>query len=75
VPAVVDTAGAITIPYRLLADIIGRLDPADVVTLATDGVEVTVTTLSGSYKLLRRPCRGLSHLTGCGGVRSRLRGL
>jgi DNA polymerase III subunit beta len=52
VPAVVDTAGAITIPYRLLADIIGRLDPADVVTLATDGVEVTVTTLSGSYKLL-----------------------
>jgi DNA polymerase III subunit beta len=43
---------AITIPYRLLADIIGRLDPADVVTLATDGVEVTVTTLSGSYKLL-----------------------
>jgi DNA polymerase III subunit beta len=51
VVAVVDTAGAITIPYRLLADIIGRLDSADVVTLATDGVEVTVTTLSGSYKL------------------------
>ena len=51
VVAVVDTAGSITIPYRLLADIIGRLDPADVVTLATDGVEVTVTTLSGSYKL------------------------
>jgi DNA polymerase III subunit beta len=36
VVAVVDIAGAITIPYRLLADIIGRLDPADVVTLATD---------------------------------------
>jgi hypothetical protein len=66
---------AITIPYRLLADIIGRLDSADVVTLATDGVEVTVTTLSGSYKLSRRRCRGLSRPTGCGGVRSRLRGL
>jgi DNA polymerase III subunit beta len=52
VPAVVDTAGAITIPYRLLADIIGRLDSADVVTLAATGTEVTVTTLSGSYKLL-----------------------
>jgi DNA polymerase III subunit beta len=76
VPAVVDTAGAITIPYRLLADIIGRLDSADVVTLATDGVEVTVTTLSGSYKLLRRPCRGTFPApTGCGGVRGRLRGL
>jgi hypothetical protein len=36
VVAVVDTAGAITIPYRLLADIIGRLAPADVVTLVTD---------------------------------------
>jgi DNA polymerase III subunit beta len=55
VVAVVDTAGAITIPYRLLADIIGRLDSADVVTLATDGVEVTVTTLSGSYKLSGGP--------------------
>jgi DNA polymerase III subunit beta len=52
VVAVVDTAGAITIPYRLLADIIGRLDSADVVTLAATGTEVTVTTLSGSYKLL-----------------------
>jgi DNA polymerase III subunit beta len=55
VVAVVDTAGAITIPYRLLADIIGRLDPADVVTLVTDGVEVTVTTLSGAYKLSGGP--------------------
>jgi DNA polymerase III subunit beta len=55
VVAVVDTAGAITIPYRLLADIIGRLDPADVVTLATDATEVTVTTLSGSYKLSGGP--------------------
>ena len=55
VVAAVDTAGAITIPYRLLADIIGRLSPADVVTLATDGTEVTVTTLSGSYKLSGGP--------------------
>ena len=55
VVAAVDTAGAITIPYRLLADIIGRLAPADVVTLATDGTEVTVTTLSGSYKLSGGP--------------------
>jgi DNA polymerase III subunit beta len=55
VPSVVDTAGAITIPYRLLADIIGRLDPADVVTLATDATEVTVTTLSGAYKLSGGP--------------------
>jgi DNA polymerase III subunit beta len=55
VVAAVDTAGAITIPYRLLADIIGRLDSADVVTLATDGTEVTVTTLSGSYKLSGGP--------------------
>ena len=55
VVAAVDTAGAVTIPYRLLADIIGRLSPADVVTLATDGTEVTVTTLSGSYKLSGGP--------------------
>jgi DNA polymerase III subunit beta len=55
VVAVVDTAGAITIPYRLLADIIGRLDSADVVTLAATGTEVTVTTLSGSYKLSGGP--------------------
>ena len=51
VVAMVDTAGAITIPYRLLADIIGRLDPADVVTLLADGDAVTIKTVSGSYKL------------------------
>ena len=54
-PAIIDTAGSITIPYRLLADIIGRLEATDVVTLATDGTEVTVTTLSGSYKLSGGP--------------------
>jgi DNA polymerase III subunit beta len=31
-PAIIDTAGSITIPYRLLADIIGRLEATDVVT-------------------------------------------
>jgi DNA polymerase III subunit beta len=68
VVAVVDTAGSITIPYRLLADIIGRLDSADVVTLAATGTEVTVTTLSGLLQALRGPCRRLSRPTGCGGV-------
>jgi DNA polymerase III subunit beta len=55
VVAVVDTAGAITIPYRLLADIIGRLEATDVVTLAATGTDVTVTTRSGAYKLSGGP--------------------
>ena len=50
-PAIIDIAGTITIPHRLLSDIIGRLASADVVTLATDGAEVTVTTVSGTYTL------------------------
>jgi DNA polymerase III subunit beta len=54
-PAIIDTAGSITIPYRLLADIIGRLEATDVVTLAATGTDVTVTTLSGSYKLSGGP--------------------
>jgi DNA polymerase III subunit beta len=55
VVAVVDTAGSITIPYRLLADIIGRLEATDVVTLAATGTDVTVTTRSGSYNLSGGP--------------------
>jgi DNA polymerase III subunit beta len=54
-PAIIDTAGSITITYRLLADIIGRLEATDVVTLAATGTDVTVTTLSGSYKLSGGP--------------------
>ena len=54
-PAIIDTAGSITIPYRLLADIIGRLEATDVVTLAATGTDVTVTTLSGAYKLSGGP--------------------
>jgi DNA polymerase III subunit beta len=54
-PAIIDTAGSITIAYRLLADIIGRLEATDVVTLAATGTDVTVTTLSGSYKLSGGP--------------------
>lgn len=55
IPAIIDTAGSVTIPYRLLADIIGRLEPSDPVTLAAAGADVTVTTVSGSYRLSGGP--------------------
>jgi DNA polymerase III subunit beta len=61
-PAIIDTAGAITIPYLLLADIIGRLEATDVVTLAASGTDVTVTTLSGSYKLSGGPAEDFPSL-------------
>jgi DNA polymerase-3 subunit beta len=51
IDAMVDTAGATVVPYRLLADITGRLDGASVVSLTVDGDRVALATAGGSYSL------------------------
>jgi DNA polymerase-3 subunit beta len=51
IPAAVTHAGAITLPARLLSDIVGRLPEAVPLTLAADDTTVTITSLSGSYEI------------------------
>jgi DNA polymerase-3 subunit beta len=51
IDAMVDTPGATVVPYRLLADITGRLDAASVVSLTVDGDRVALATAGGSYSL------------------------
>jgi len=51
IAAAVDTAGATVVPHRLLADITGRLDGSEALSLAVDGARVTLTASSGSYSL------------------------
>ncbi|QNI62976.1 DNA polymerase III subunit beta [Synechococcus sp. A15-44] len=55
--ASVDTSGAITLPARLLGEIVSRLSSDSPVTLAVDdsGEQVQLTSLSGSYQM-----RGMS---------------
>ena len=56
-PASVETSGAITLPARLLGEIVSRLSSDSPVTLAVDdsGEQVQLTSLSGSYQM-----RGMS---------------
>lgn len=51
IDAMVDTAGATVVPYRLLADITGRLEGGSVVSLTVDGDRVALATAGGSYSL------------------------
>ena len=51
IAAVVEAAGATVVPHRLLADIAGRLDGSEALSLAVDGARVTLTASSGSYSL------------------------
>ena len=55
IPAAVETAGAITLPARLLSDIASRLTEGVPLTLATTGDTVAITSLSGSYELQGLP--------------------
>ena len=55
IPAAVETSGAVTLPARLLADIVTRLPEGVPVTLAVDGEGATITSLSGSYELRGLP--------------------
>ena len=57
VPAAVEISGAITLPARLLGEIVSRLSSDSPITLATDesGEQVALTSLSGSYQM-----RGMS---------------
>lgn len=47
VPAAVDTAGTVALPYRLLAGLVGRMDDGEPVTLSDGAVSAS----SGSYGL------------------------
>jgi DNA polymerase-3 subunit beta len=51
ITAAVDTTGACVVPHRLLADITGRLDASEALSLAVDGTRVTLTAAGGSYSL------------------------
>jgi len=51
ITAATDTPGSTVVPYRLLSDIVSRLDGADAITLAVDGARVTLTAAAGSYSL------------------------
>lgn len=51
IAAAVDTTGACVVPHRLLADITGRLDASEALSLAVDGTRVTLTAAGGSYSL------------------------
>lgn len=55
IAAAVETAGAITLPARLLADIVTRLTEGVPLTMAANGDTVTITSLSGSYELQGLP--------------------
>lgn len=55
IPAAVATSGAITLPARLLSDIVSRLPDGVPVTLAVEYDAATLTSLSGSYELRGMP--------------------
>lgn len=55
-PATVETAGAITLPARLLVDIVSRLAADSPITItAGDGDQVELTSLSGTYQMTGLP--------------------
>ena len=49
--ASVETAGSITVPYRVLSEIVGRLDSDAALLLAVDGTAVSLSSATGSYQL------------------------
>ena len=51
IAAATATPGSTVVPYRLLSDIVSRLDGADAITLAVDGARLTLTAAAGSYSL------------------------
>ena len=55
IAAAVQTSGSITLPARLLADIVSRLPDAAPVTLTASDDTATLTSLSGSYELRGMP--------------------
>ena len=55
IPAAVATAGAITLPARLLSDIVTRLTEGVPLTVEANGETVAITSLSGSYELQGLP--------------------
>ena len=55
ITAAVETAGSCVAPYRLLADITGRLDGGGVITLELDGSRLAIATAGGSYSLSVEP--------------------
>ena len=54
-PASVEASGAITLPARLLGEIVSRLASDSPITLTADGDGVELTSLSGSYKVQGMP--------------------
>ena len=56
-PASVETSGAITLPARLLGDIVSRLSSDSPITLSSDENEeqLELTSLSGSYQMRGLP--------------------
>ena len=59
-PASVETSGAITLPARLLGDIVSRLSSDSPITLSSDENEeqLDLTSLSGSYQMRGLPADG-----------------
>lgn len=55
IAAAVQTSGSITLPARLLGDIVSRLPDAAPVTLTASDATATLTSLSGSYELRGKP--------------------
>lgn len=51
IPAATATPGSTVVPYRLLSDIVSRLDGADAITFALDGTRLTLTAAAASYSL------------------------
>lgn len=51
ISASVEAHGETVVPYRLLSDIIGRLDASEAISLAVSDKRLALTSLSGSYSL------------------------
>ena len=51
ISASVEAHGETVVPYRLLSDIIGRLDASEAISLAVSDKRLALTSLSGSYNL------------------------
>ena len=49
--ASVETAGSIAVPYRVLSEIVGRLDSDAALLLTADGTAVSLSSATGSYQL------------------------
>jgi DNA polymerase-3 subunit beta len=49
--ASVEAAGSITVPYRVLSEIVGRLDSDAALLLTVDGTAVSLSSATGSYQL------------------------